>query len=441
MKARKAWLWALGALAVMAGIGAYVWVDAQSRATEVFKRHEAEVAAKIAALRGRKGAHPPIVGEVIPGNGWPLLLRALQGFRAIPEADADQVPELNGAMDEKDYPPPTTLDPIFARHAAPFDELRLALRHTEVDPAYDYEQGLSLSLEHLAHAIRAARFLAGAASNHHRAVRDPEAVDPLLMGLGMAQDVGRDGPLIAALVQIVCEAIAIETWREILGSHGLSTRDLARAAEGMEALRVTRPEFGDSCRIEDVMGRRTLVLMGLSGADPAQFEVSGFWSGRSWRHLYSRRLACAGALPVFERFYRDLEGIQKLPLHEREAASEKAQGTAFSDPNPYVRMALPAVTKVYGRDAIAQMNWTLMRVATAVAGFESEKGAAPASLGELVPRYLPRVPDCPLTGKPLGYAPGKVWSYGVDGVDQGGVPSPTGDEAPGGDVVWTVKRK
>ena len=438
MRARRAWLWALGMIAVIAGFGVYVWVDAQGRATAVFREHEKDLAAKIAALRGRKGSHPPIFGGVIPGNGWCAFVRALEGFRAIPETDAEQVPELNGSVEEKDYSPPTTLDPIFARHAAPFDELRLALRHSEVDPAYVYEEGQSLPLEHIPHAIRAAKFLTGVASNHHRAGRDSETVDPLLMGLGMAQDVGRDGPILSALFQIVCEANAIEAWRETLRSHGLSTGDLARAAEGMDALRIRRPEFGESCRIEGIMARRTLVIMGLTGLDSAHFELAGFWAGRSWRYLFSRRLAYAGAFPDYERFYRELEGIPKLPVHEREGASLKAQ---VGGPNPLTRVVLPAVAKGYRRDAIAQMNWTLMRAATAVAWFEAEKGAMPASLADLVPRFMPSVPVCPLTSKPLGYAPGKVWSYGVDGVDNGGTSNPRGDEESGGDVVWTVKRK
>ena len=441
MKARKAWLWALGMIAVIAGFGVYVWVDAQGRATEVFRAHEKDLAEKIAALRGRKGSHPPIFGGVIPGNGWSAFVRSLEGFRAIPEADAEQVPEVNGGMDEKDYPPPTTLDPIFARHAAPFDELRLALRHSEVDPAYEYEQGLSMPLEHIAHVIRGARFLRGAASNHHRAGRDPETVDLLLMGLGMAQDVGRDGPLVSALVQIVCEGMVIETWREILGSNGLGAGDLKRAAAGMDALGATRPEIGDSCRIEGVVERQNLVLMGLTGLDSARFEWDGFWSRRSWRYLFSRRLAYAGALPGYELYWRELEEVSKLPVHEREGVSRKTQDSAFSDPNPYVRRELPPVSKVYRRDTIAQMEWTLMRVATAVAWYAAEKGAMPASLAELVPRYLPSLPDCPLASKPLGYVAGKVWSYGVDGVDNGGTPNPKGDEEPGGDVVWTVKRK
>ena len=66
----------------------------------------------------------------------------------------------------------------------------------------------------------------------------------------------------------------------------------------------------------------------------------------------------------------------------------------------------------------------------------------PEKLEDLVPRYLPKIPVCPLTSKPLGYQNGRVWSAGRNGVDDGGVPGKDNDvDAQDGDVVWVIRRE
>jgi len=78
----------------------------------------------------------------------------------------------------------------------------------------------------------------------------------------------------------------------------------------------------------------------------------------------------------------------------------------------------------------------------AIAWYEAEKGVYPAALNDLVPKYLPTVPDCPLTGLPLRYTAGKVWSVGADRKDDGGAHDDMASEEDStGDIVWEVKRK
>jgi hypothetical protein len=64
-----------------------------------------------------------------------------------------------------------------------------------------------------------------------------------------------------------------------------------------------------------------------------------------------------------------------------------------------------------------------------------EHGRVPATLKELVPPYLQRVPLDPFTGRPLIYRPQAtnwlLYSVGVDGVDDGGKPVSQGLSAKG----------
>jgi hypothetical protein len=334
------------------------------------------------------------------------------------------------------------MEEIFARHAAPVEELRAALRHEEVTPGFDYNQNLSFQMAPFPQAMRAARFLWGESSHRHRQKEDARAVDLLLMGLALAQDSGRDGPVAPMLVGIVCEGLAIEGWRSILGSYNLSPADLERAAKGMDTLWRTRFALSDVIAVEDLTTRLALSQMGLQGYDSGLYENASLFAGRTRKFLFSRRMAYAGALPLFERFFRDLGGVCELPVAQRETAAFRIEANLYDDPNPAFQAMVIPVSKTIRCDALAQMNWTLMRVATAIAWYESENGVQPSSLGALVPRYLPVVPDCPFTGKPLGFVPGKIWSYGVDGIDHGGKPNPRGvDDEPGWDVVWFVKRE
>jgi hypothetical protein len=82
------------------------------------------------------------------------------------------------------------------------------------------------------------------------------------------------------------------------------------------------------------------------------------------------------------------------------------------------------------------------RTALAFALRVAETGSAPASLADLVPEFLARVPADPWDGKPLRYAagpPAKVWTIGEDALDDGGAPyaDPDSDSGPG-DVVVTI---
>jgi hypothetical protein len=64
----------LGAAATFFGFSVH---QAQGRATEVFRRHEADLAQKIARLERRKGQHTAIFGETLQGTAGVLSSKHL----------------------------------------------------------------------------------------------------------------------------------------------------------------------------------------------------------------------------------------------------------------------------------------------------------------------------------------------------------------------------
>jgi hypothetical protein len=97
---------------------------------------------------------------------------------------------------------------------------------------------------------------------------------------------------------------------------------------------------------------------------------------------------------------------------------------------------LPAFSRVQDaadRDEQVQRN---LHVAFALANYQRDRGRYPAKLDELVPRYLPAIPDDLFSGKALIYRPSEkgylVYSVGPNGIDEGG--STLEDNPPGDDL-------
>ena len=102
--------------------------------------------------------------------------------------------------------------------------------------------------------------------------------------------------------------------------------------------------------------------------------------------------------------------------------------------------------KVAGRDARLRG----MALFLAIQAYEKKHGALPERLDQLVPGYLPRVPEDPFDGKPFRYLrngvpglPGHAWavySIGEDFTDDGGkahsAGTPDNDHGPNPDLVW-----
>jgi hypothetical protein len=111
---------------------------------------------------------------------------------------------------------------------------------------------------------------------------------------------------------------------------------------------------------------------------------------------------------------------------------------------PLLRVTFRSLLRAFIGHAESLSVRALLRVGVALALYELDRGEFPRALDDLVPKYLKEVPLCALTGTPLGYEAGKVWSRGSDKMDNGGVCDPEEplrfDKA-GMDVVVTVKRR
>jgi hypothetical protein len=93
--------------------------------------------------------------------------------------------------------------------------------------------------------------------------------------------------------------------------------------------------------------------------------------------------------------------------------------------NAFLALMMPAIWGVKEVLREVKTDVDAAAIATALARFRVERGVWPTSLEELVPTYLATLPIDRETDLPLRYAVTdagpKVWSTGVDGIDDGGV--------------------
>jgi hypothetical protein len=80
-----------------------------------------------------------------------------------------------------------------------------------------------------------------------------------------------------------------------------------------------------------------------------------------------------------------------------------------------------------------------LQCALALHAYEAEVGQLPETLVELVPKYLPAVPEDPVTGDALKWNPRteRIYSVGEDGRDDGG-DFENSDRIMRGDKDWGI---
>ncbi len=442
---RRVWKGVLGLFGAMGLLLGGVVGDGHRRADRVLERHRKELKAKLAAVRHRDWTRPVPWGEPIDGNAWTYYGPAFAAFEAVPQDLANAVPEIEGSVNiEEDPPDEHLLENLFADLRPQFEALRRGMRCRTVDEELEWEKGHALDFPYISSSLKVSRFINGAMSHAHRLGRDAEALEYGALGIAVAQDLGRGGLLIHNLIQMVCEGMTVEGLRDVLNGHGLSAKELETFAARLDALESTRPDV--------IRGWETEFLImedGLLSAPWSSFErgFSNLGVGPpklypGWRCLFSQKITRAQAITQLSAAELRLQPLVPLSPWERIAASQSLFKDLDDSHNPLVR-DLISVHRTFERDTTERTRRALLRASVALAWYEVEHARYPEKLEELVPRYLPRVPICSFMGLPLRYQDGKVWSFGKNRVDDGGVEDPINSDDGGekGDMVWTVKRK
>jgi len=246
-----------------------------------------------------------------------------------------------------------------------------------------------------------------------------EALHLLILLLGMEQIWMRfDGASLTA-------DAAVE-WSRVLDGHALDAADAKELCGLLDRLESSRPQLLEQARRQSLF--RRIDALDFTQPDESGNAPSGPDPG--WRQLWTRRLVALEVLRIIDSDLRELTRICELPPHEQFDAALNLENSIPDDRFRIQRRSahwkLPVEPIEFRLESYLRMMLRMCRIATALAWYGVENGRKPERLEELVPRYLPRLEPCPVTGQPVRYERGTLISPGFEESK---------------DMTWLVRRR
>jgi hypothetical protein len=270
--------------------------------------------------------------------------------------------------------------------------------------------------------------------------------------LGAGRSLSDDPTLIALLVRIAVQSIAVSSIERTL-AQGEPSAEALKLTQHMLEAEVAEPSLQRAMRGERACNRGVCEYLIYGGGSVADLDGPSRSTGgirASLENIGMKRTVKRG-YPVILRTMNECVDIAGLPIEQQKAAWDqmdqkmKRQGSE----NALARLLLPGLVKV------AQSNQRIhARLRTAICALAAERFRQdhkrwPHSLTELTDaKYLSSVPADPYDGKPLrckelpdGFL---VYSVGPDQTDNGGVMNREHPMEAGTDIgfqLWNPERR
>jgi hypothetical protein len=359
------------------------------------------------------------------------------------------------------------------------EAIQAAVRQGELNFNVNYRQGFSFALTHLTSLKPPAQWLAAAAMVELHRGRHEEALVELTDAATYVRRQGDEPLMISQLVRIACAVIAMNGTWQALQAPGWTEPQLARLQgawtrtklpEGMLAALImeramVRLEF-DLCRrtpgrlidsqdsIFAVSGSPTEgiigVLMGPLQPQLRRNVYAPLWSFawadqdelkflRRGQHMIDRARVAVKGGSLMEG------GLERAADELNLSRETRVEPRGFRHPLA-AQMDFGMYGNVMTKAFRTETQRELLMTAIALRRHLLAQGRYPATLGELVPRFLPETPRDFMNGRTLGYRLKEdgtyvLYSVGEDFQDNGGDPSPKDATARptfinGRDFVW-----
>jgi len=314
----------------------------------------------------------------------------------------------------------------------------------------EFSKGFDMRLPHLSLVREAARMLYLEAIQNTEEQKPQQALESVIASLGVARSLNQEPILISYLVHVACQGITLESLERILNRMPLTDTQLSELAAAIEESEnqqgLTRAFVGERYIGIDI-------FQGIGTGRIAYGEIFNSGNGAIPRiSLLVRLYKAAGLLELDEMSYLDLMeryvNTTRLPPPECIAASHAVNAKAghVSQLHVLCHELLPALDNVVIKEGRRAAIVRDMESAVAIERYRLTNGNLPSQLSDLVPTFLPAVPNDPFDGKPLrykmltkGYV---VYSVGDDREDNGGVEKNSKGVSwvPGTDITFTVER-
>lgn len=392
---------------------------------------------------------------------WAAKFREVNAALGDPKSRAQKMPFPVAAIPGK---PADDVLLALTKFDAPLAEFAAAApRPRNVYPIH-YEEGFNALLPNLAVMNSITRISVLRAVARLRAGDSEGAAADARLALRVGESLNEDSLLIGQLVRYKCDGISMHALWEGLADHRWSDAQLAAFQELLGkrdyATGIIHAMEGERALGNDTMERlirlnRSLALTeydgAMSGESPEQnanlgfafFMPSGWYRQNQISLLRGHQVNLDHVRAVMSRANR----ASILTSHRSQAEvidNYVIKIAADSSPfNILSRMLMPAFSKATAKADRAETVAQMAVVACALERHHLAHGSFPATLAELVPAYLPTVPEDWMSGQPLHYertADGlfRLWSVGPNGKDDGGVYRTTNKDGHGvsDDLDW-----
>ena len=377
----KGWIIVGIAAAAALGLGVHFgppWV----RAGETIEAQRQLVASRVDALRSKRIMRPALFEPAEEGNGWRPLVVCVSGISGLTDKELEGFPSFS--RDANPEPDPAKIEASVELIRFKIDSLKHALRRPFVEPEYEYENFIGETFTELSRALKSSRILCDAAENAHARGRGDEAVDFLVLTLGIADRLTVKSHVIQEVVSADIRTRGLETLKKILSNHRLDARQLERLASVLDACDPASGNDGAWMERQDLAVR--LILLSLY-ARPNVGTSYDEALNASLRHSFSKRNLFADCFEAQDRHLAGVKALAQRPFAERAAAAGELLASDEVPPMLHMVMqhdlgaAWRTLTKV-------AMEYRLARVSVAVARYHVVNGRYPKSLAELEPRDL-----------------------------------------------------
>jgi hypothetical protein len=389
------------------GLGLVAWV--RSSAKKAWSEMTERTRARVEEARSRPGSRPVLSGTPQPGNAWDDYQIALKDLEELKDKSSLLALFVSGD-------PRTDVaaaEQLIASKTETLDHLRRGARRTEANYPYDWNRGFAggRPLHQASYVL--GNLAVAHARQRHAGGRSREAVDLLLDLVQFGSDYRRNATMIGDVIGSSLCALAAHELRDILLSRRLVADDLRELARQLEIVDRGWADTAISIRNES-----HFVRLELQREDLLFLGGDKFNALKAWRHGFSVRKMIADAVAQID-FYTDWAiRSESLPWVERLRAQEEIRRSAQNSTNFLVKILQPGVAR-YG--TLERSTRARLRMLRAAAHFLAS--------GEFLDL------DDPFGTKLRRSEEGgriRIWSLGLDGVDQNG----NGEwKRDGGDIV------
>ena len=268
-----------------------------------------------------------------------------------------------------------------------------------------------------------------------RGGRTEEAIEEALgiLKLGKRIEEG-GGTLIHKLVALAAGRSGLKVLHQILETQPVESAELIAIADEVEKTKLNPRDFADAFRVEYQMHKNIygdLDAGRLSTSDLRSFESANRNEKGTSPAFFQKNKTINQLGDALRLAIVDAEGIpgeqvyQKQaidPLIEKKANMYRLLVSPNAVGNIMLSVSLPAYHKMSHGHAHSRASRELLLVYIAAQRFRNDETRSVGSLGELVPKYLDRIPEDPFDGNPIRFNPEtrRVYSVGSDFKDEQG---------------------